>query len=134
MKIFKSLTAVAGLVAIVMTLQGNGCFGGNDVVGVNGGGGGGKAGSGIAYCSAIQNWAVGGGGGEFFCPTSQANLIQSFVPEHGFCNMSDQNLGLVGYTMYTSYGGTLLTTTQSHASSECQNTSGCLGYIMCSRQ
>jgi hypothetical protein len=35
MKIFKSLTAAAGLVAIVMALQGNGCFGGNDVTGVN---------------------------------------------------------------------------------------------------
>ena len=37
-KIFKSLTAVAGLVVIVMALQGNGCFGGNDVTGVSGGG------------------------------------------------------------------------------------------------
>jgi hypothetical protein len=134
MKIFKSLTAVAGLVAIVMTLQGNGCFGGNDVTGVNGGGGGGKAGSGIAYCSAMPNWSVGGGGGQFFCPTSQANLIQSNVPENGFCDMSAYPLGLVGYVPYMSNGGAELAETQSGASASCNNLPGCLGYIMCSRK
>lgn len=41
MKIFKSLTLVAALAAIVMTVQG--CNSSNDVTGVNGGGGGNAA-------------------------------------------------------------------------------------------
>jgi hypothetical protein len=132
MKIFKSLTAVAGLVAIVMTLQGNGCFGGNDVVGVNGGGGGGVKQTGEQFCSGINSSY----GHMFFCGTTQANLQQAGMPSgvFGYCGLANSSMGLVGYSEYLSNGLYGFVETQSQASSDCNNTPGCLGYIMCTRQ
>jgi hypothetical protein len=135
MKIFKSLTAVAGLVAIVMTLQGNGCFGGNDVVGVNGGGGGALTGQ--AYCARVTTTY----GPNWFCPNTQANLnLDPNMPKGylGYCMVGGESLGTVGYSAYLFKGGAYPVTSYSTAAYYCNQVGWgglgeCGGVVTCGR-
>ena len=130
MKVLRPLTLVAVLATMVMTLQGNGCFNGNDVAGINGGG---APQTGEGYCSATSNSY----GHLFFCPTTRANLQQAGLPAgyQGYCVGAQANVGLVGYSWYTSDGRDWgYVDTQSATSFECNRLANCSGYIMCTRQ
>ena len=134
MKIFKSLTLVAALAAMVMTLQGNGCFSSNDVTGVNSGGG---ALTGQAYCArGATNF-----GPNFFCPNTQANLnLDLNMPKGylGYCMAGGENLGTVGYSAYLFKGGAYPVTSYSTASYYCNQMGWgglgqCGGVVTCGR-
>ena len=87
--------------------------------------------TGEEYCGQRPNFL--GGGKEFFCGTSQGNL-QSAGPFQGYCQISSENIGLVGYSAYDSNGGAFpVVGTQSEASQNCSGDAFCLGYIRCTR-
>lgn len=71
----------------------------------------------------------------FYCGTVQGNLQFDVFPDgaHGYCANAVANLGLVGYSAYTSNGSATPVNTQAYASGAVQN-AGYSGYITCTRQ
>ncbi len=78
-------------------------------------------------------------GNAFYCATSIGALQSPNMPAGypGYCQFTNENLGLVGYSAYTfangAYGASLVTT-QSEASALCRALGNvCRGYIRCTR-
>ena len=126
MNCFRLAIASLALVSIVTTLSAFSCTG-SDITGPA------PAQTGEAYCGS-QPLATYGK--LFFCGTSQANLQTPGLPSgyRGYCMLTDENLGLVGYSAYTFSGGAFPVRSQSHASANCALIGNqCAGYIMCTR-
>jgi hypothetical protein len=87
--------------------------------------------TGEAFCATLPRLTTGAA---FFCGTAQANL-QNAGQFQGYCMYTQENLGLVGYSVTTYNGGAGNVETQSEASRD----SGLLGnqspgYIRCTRE
>ncbi len=84
-----------------------------------------------AFCAQRANSF----GHYFYCGTNQGNLQFDTFPDgaHGYCAYAEANLGLVGYSAYTSSGSATPVDTQAYASGAVRN-AGYSGYIMCTRQ
>jgi len=71
----------------------------------------------------------------FYCGTNQGNLQFDIFPDgaKGYCDFAQENLGLVGYSAYTSSGTANPVSSQAFASGLVQN-AGYSGYITCTRE
>jgi hypothetical protein len=89
-----------------------------------------------AYCAAT--FPSVGYGNFFYCGTTRSNLDVVTFPDgaHGFCQTAQtNNIGLVGYVIYTSNGGIGFVESQGDASTHCNLLGNlCPGYIRCTRQ